>query len=220
MYNPADLIDIKRQLNNIIRQGTIYAIDGDRVQVQSSQLITNWLPWFTRRAGNAKTWWQPSVGEQVFILSPNGNIELGCVLPGIYSDENPSPSTAPNITQITMPDGATFTYDHNASALTIDAIQAITINTNSAIIDAKTVEVTAPEVTIDSTVINLTAPTVNCSGHVNMASFSAGSSARSSANAGTITGSLIQTNGVISSNGIILDTHVHDYKDGTTSTPK
>ena len=80
-YHPTDLVDILRKIENLIRPGVIYQTDGDQVKVRTGYLITTRLPWFTHRAGKSRTWWRPSVGEQVFILSPCDNLLLGCVLP-------------------------------------------------------------------------------------------------------------------------------------------
>lgn len=208
-FHPADFAELKRMINNLIRQGTIYAVNSDRVQVLSNKLITGWLPWMTHRAGNAKTWWQPSVGEQVLILSPNGNLELGCVLPSLYCDDFAPPTTDPNQYMVEFPDGATFVYDSSASTLTIK-------NIKQAVIEAET------EITAKSMQINLDAPLVECSGHVNMASFSAGAGARSARSGaiGSITGSLEQTGGSLSSNGVVLETHKHgETGKGQTTEP-
>lgn len=196
-YHPADLVDILRKIENLIRQGVVCQTKGDRVKVSTGDLITDWLPWFTHRAGKSRTWWRPSIGEQVFILSPNGNIELGCVLPSLYCDANPAPSASGDGYFVEFPDGATFEYEPKNSSLTIKGIK-------TAVIEASN-QITAKA----GTKIHLDTPLVECSEHVTFKSFSAtGGSA--SGNTGVLTGNVIHKQGELSSNGVVLDKHKHN----------
>jgi phage baseplate assembly protein V len=62
----ADLPDYSENtqlLHNLIRSGTVVQIAGGRARVRlSPKLTTAWLRWVTHRAGDARTWWSPSVG--------------------------------------------------------------------------------------------------------------------------------------------------------------
>ena len=207
-YHPADLVDILRKIENLIRPGVVYQTNGDRVKVRTGELITAWLPWFTHRAGKSRTWWRPSVGEQVFILSPNGNLALGCVLPSIFSDANPAPAKSEDGYLVTFPDGASFEYEPETSQLTIKGIK-------TAIIEASE-QITAKA----GSKIQLDTPLVECSDHVTFKSFSAsGGGAKGST--GTLTGNVIHKQGQLSSNGIVLDSHTHiGVKAGGDSTGK
>ncbi len=207
-YHPADLVDILRKIENLIRPGVIYQTNGDRVKVRTGELITAWLPWFTHRAGKSRTWWRPSVGEQVFILSPGGNLTLGCVLPSIFSEANPAPAKSEDGYLVTFPDGASFEYEPETSQLTIKGIK-------TAIIEASE-QITAKA----GSKIQLDTPLVECSDHVTFKSFSAsGGGAKGST--GTLTGNVIHTQGQLSSNGIVLDSHTHSgVKAGGDSTGK
>lgn len=205
-YHPADLAEIKRMISNLIRQGTIYKVNGDRVKVRSGEIITTWLPWFTHRAGKSRTWWSPSIGEQVFILSPNGNLQLGCVLPSLYCNSYPTPSTSEHGYFVEFPDGATFEYEPNTSKLTIKGIK-------TALIDASE-QITAKA----GTKISLTTPLVECSNHITFKSFGA-TGGGSAGNTGEITGNVIHKNGELSSNGVVLDSHTHTgVQSGSNST--
>lgn len=68
--------------------------------------------------------------------------------------------------------------------------------------------------------IQLDTPLVECSDHVTFKSFSAsGGGAKDST--GTLTGNVIHTQGQLSSNGIVLDSHIHiGVKAGGDSTRK
>lgn len=52
----ADLSDLLRLLQNLIRPGTIAQVRGARARVQlGPQLISEWLSWATLRAGTSRT---------------------------------------------------------------------------------------------------------------------------------------------------------------------
>lgn len=205
-YHPAELAELKRMISNLIRQGTIYAVQDDRVKVRSGEIITTWLPWFTQRAGKSRSWWRPSIGEQVFILSPNGNLTLGCVLPSLYCDNYPAPSSSNDGHFVQFPDGATFEYEPQTSTLTIKSIKAVLIDASE--------QITAKA----STRISLITPLVECSNHITFKSFSA-SGGGSAGNTGEIAGNVIHKEGELSSNGIVLDSHTHTgVQSGNNST--
>jgi phage baseplate assembly protein V len=121
--SPPSPLELLRRLENLLRAGTIYAVNhnGSRVRVQSGDLRTGWLPWFERRAGNVRTWCPPSVGEQCLVLSPGGDPASGMVLVGLESDENPAPSDSPTLHRTLYPDGTVIDYDHGSHALNVDA---------------------------------------------------------------------------------------------------
>ncbi len=147
--------ELLRLIQNLIRLGTIAEVDGDRVRVKSGKITTTWLRWFTHRAGNAATWWQPSIGEQVMILSPAGELTAGIVLPAIYSDEHPAPDEAPSVHTTHYPDGAVVSYDFASHALLATLPAG-----GSAVL-------TAPgSVTVNSDAITLNAPQTTCTGQL------------------------------------------------------
>ncbi|WP_439587658.1 phage baseplate assembly protein V [Hydrogenophaga sp.] len=121
--SPATPVELLRRLENLLRPGTIHAVNHAtaRVRVASGGLVTDWLPWFERRAGNVRTWSPPSVGEQCLVLSPGGDPANGFVLVGVASDAHPSPSASPHVDRTQYPDGTTIDYDHAAHVLRVDA---------------------------------------------------------------------------------------------------
>ncbi|MDD3652324.1 phage baseplate assembly protein V [Immundisolibacter sp.] len=110
------LIELRRRLDNLVRLGTVAEIDHGtaRVRVQTGNLLTGWLPWCTRRAGDTRTWDPPTVGEQVVLMSPSGEPAAAIVLQAIYRDAHPAPSAEAAAHVVSYPDGASIKYDHAA----------------------------------------------------------------------------------------------------------
>lgn len=117
---PPSALELLRRLENLLRPGTIAAVnhDASRVRVSIGAITTNWLPWFERRAGNVRTWCPPSVGEQCLVLSPGGDLASGTVLVGLDSEAHPAPSASGSLHRTQYPDGAVIDYDHASHSLT------------------------------------------------------------------------------------------------------
>ena len=124
------LNELERRLANIFLLGTIIEADYDNalIKAKSGELETGWLNWITARASNDADWWAPEVGEQVVIMCPNGDPELGVVLPAIYQNKHPAPSNKPTIRKVTFEDGTTVHYDRQSHLLTIDVKGDVHIN--------------------------------------------------------------------------------------------
>ena len=124
-----DIAELSRRLENLIRIGIVAEVDhaARRVRVDSGGLQTDWLKWCAGRAGATRTWSPPTVGEQVMILSPSGELANGIVMPSIYSDSLDTPSDDSNLHIAEFPDGARITYNHATGALTASGIQTATI---------------------------------------------------------------------------------------------
>jgi len=116
-----DLSELVRTIPNLIRTGKIAEINADKVRVRlSPTLLTTWLQWIALRAGDVIDWCPPSIGEQVIVFSPNGDLTQGKVLAGLFSAESPAPQTSLKIRSIHYPDGAVVLYDfgrHSLSAI-------------------------------------------------------------------------------------------------------
>lgn len=119
-----------RTAENMIRIGTVQELDAiaARVRIKIGDLLTDWLPWLVQRAGDDVSWWCPSVGEQMLILSPSGDLAQGVCLPAIYSDAKPANSNNPNKHKTTYADGAAIEYDKTAHALNITLPEGGTVN--------------------------------------------------------------------------------------------
>lgn len=121
MKNFAELL---RLITNLIRIGTIDQIDvaQARVRVKSGENLTGWLPWITQRAGTTKNWNPPTLGEQVVLLSPSGDLSQALILSSLYSDENPAPQNSADLYHVVMPDGTFLTYNHVEHSLLIEVL--------------------------------------------------------------------------------------------------
>lgn len=114
------LTDVIRRLENLIRAGTIAAIDPaiPRCQVKTGGLLTDWLPFYTLRAGEDSDWDPPSINEQCLVLSLSGNPAHGFVIAGFNSDQFPAPDQSLTRRRRRYRDGATVDYDTKTHTLT------------------------------------------------------------------------------------------------------
>lgn len=76
------------------------------------------LPWAAPRMGATSVWLPPSLGEQVLVICPAGEIGAGIVVGAVPSDANPAPIDEP-VALIRFKDGAVISYDPDASELLI-----------------------------------------------------------------------------------------------------
>ncbi|MCS6192166.1 phage baseplate assembly protein V [Shewanella baltica] len=133
MNNAAAIAELTRRIDNLLRIGTVAEVKGDSCRVKTGELLTQFRPFFTRRAGTAKTSWRPTVGEQVMLLSLSGDLTNAYILPALYSDENPEPdgnnnnNNNNNRERTVYPDGAVIEYDPDTSALTVKGIKTATV---------------------------------------------------------------------------------------------
>ncbi|EQB09678.1 phage baseplate assembly protein V [Novosphingobium lindaniclasticum] len=113
--------DHEQLTGEVIQVGTVASIDhaARTCTVQLGDLETSDLPWVALLAGRVKLWCPPCAGEQCAVLCPEGDLDNGLVLPGIYSDAN-SPSTSdPDVFELEFPDSAVISYNHATHALTV-----------------------------------------------------------------------------------------------------
>ncbi|WP_083951171.1 phage baseplate assembly protein V [Sphingobium abikonense] len=137
--------DLEQMAGEAIQYGAVASVDHANATctVQLGDLETGELPWVAQRAGGARLWSPPSVGEQCVVLCPEGDLANGLVIVGLWSDAFPPPSNSPDVVHLEMPDGAVIRYDHAAHALavtlpaggtaTIDAPEGATINADTTI---------------------------------------------------------------------------------------
>ncbi|MCG8637056.1 MAG: phage baseplate assembly protein V [Desulfobacterales bacterium] len=119
--------ELERQVKGLIRYATIKTQDGDRVTVKDGKLETGAIPFLAHRAGPDRDWWAPEPGEQVVLLCPCGDPNLGIALPSVYRDLYPAPAGSADVRKTVFKDNAVFQYDRSASKLTINIPEAIDI---------------------------------------------------------------------------------------------
>lgn len=193
------LSELARAVRDIIRIGVVAEVNTTMgvCRVQSGELITDWLHWLTPRSGSARTWWAPSIGEQVLLLSLGGELDTGFVLPGIYSDDFPAPSASLQAYHVSFSDGAVLEYEPETGALTVSGIQTADISA------ATSISATAPNVTVTaSSKITLDTPEVVCTNKLTTGSLEV-------KKGGVMKGNIAHTGGAFTSNGVQVDTHSH-----------
>lgn len=204
MNTLATLQELARTLRNMIRTGVIVETDLDagRCRVQTGGIQTDWLQWLTQRAGRSRTWWAPSVGEQVIILAVGGELDTAFVLPAIFSDDHPAPSVSADALHIAFPDGAVIEYEPETSALTVSGIKTADITASESI------TATVPMVLVRAdTRITLDTPEVVCTNKLITGSIEV-------QKGGTMKGNIEHSGGNLSSNGKVLHTHKHPGDSG------
>ena len=196
--------ELARAIRNLIRSGVVTEVDTVQglCRVQSGGIKTTWLNWLTTRAGRSRTWWAPSVGEQVLLLAIGGELDTAFVLPGIFSDDNSAPSASADAWHVVFPDGAVMEYEPETSALTVTGIKTADVTASESI------TATVPLVLVKaSTSITLDTPEVICTNKLTTATLEV-------QKGGTMKGNIEHTGGSLSSNGRVLHTHKHPGDSG------
>jgi phage baseplate assembly protein V len=124
MIKPAPQEDIPADIASLIRIGTVLSVDlaearcivrfGDPDDQEPAQ--TGPIRWLSPRAGLTRVWSPPSVGEQVLLLCPDGQIGAAVAITGIVQDAFP-PLGSTTAEMIEFEDGAKITYDPEAHEL-------------------------------------------------------------------------------------------------------
>lgn len=184
--------ELIRLLENILRVGVVIAVDEEswRVRVQSGELQTDWLRWNTTRAGAFSIWVPPSVGEQVWLGCIGGNPETAVIIGSLYSNDHPAPGSSLKEIVLTAPDGASFRYDAEASALEAQGIKKAHIKASAS--------------------VTLETPVVECTDHLKARTFEL-------TEGGTMKGNVSHSGGSLSSNGVTVHSHVHGGVQGGSS---
>jgi len=210
----ANLVELIRRLENLIRIGTIAEVDlsvsPPLCRVKTGDILTDWRPWVAQRAGSARTSWPPTAGEQVLLLSPSGDLTTAVVMPATYSDANQCPDDHPTRHRTTYPDGAVIEYDPEAGALNATGIQTATVEASTS------VTVDCPETTCTGNATIKGDATIEGNANVlGVLTYAGGLNTAEGSNAGaTINGPInhngaLTNTGSISSNGIVVDKHSH-----------
>lgn len=174
--------ELLRRLDNLLRLGTIAEVDHAKalVKVQSGNILTDWLPWLTFRAGTSQTWSPPTINEQCLILAVSGEFTTAVVLVGLYTQN--APSHNPDEHCFAFADGAVIAYNQTSGHLSAK--------------NCKTAEIHATEkITADT-------PSLTCTGNVDI-------HGSLSVKGAITTQSSMTAQGEVSGMGINLSTHTH-----------
>ena len=138
----AELSEMNRQLNNVVRIGVIKQVDtaNSRAKVAVAGCTTDWLPWGTTRAGKRRDWSPPVIGEQVLLFAPYGDLGQAVIGPSIFQDDYAAPAASPDQETTVYPDGTTVDYNSASNTLTITVAGAgnVIINCKRATVKAET----------------------------------------------------------------------------------
>ena len=85
-----------RRVANGIMLGTVTAVNSGaaRARVSIGDLASPELPVAQMRAGALSFWWMPTVGEQVVIACPSGDVAQGVILASVFAGNAPSSDAA------------------------------------------------------------------------------------------------------------------------------
>ncbi len=111
--------DTPTDADQLIRFGTIASVDLAAARCTVSlddDAVTGPVRWLETRMGQTRTWSPPSVGEQVLVLCPAGEIGAAVALRGLVSDAFPPPGDD-LIEIMKFKDGAALSYDTDNHAL-------------------------------------------------------------------------------------------------------
>ncbi len=114
--------DFQRIIENLIRIASISDVDFSDPENPVCRCLvgdikTNWLSVGHTRMGVVKNWNPPSIGEQVVLVSPSGDLSQAVIIASLSSTNNQAPDTDPKKPKRTYPDGAVIEYDYQAHKL-------------------------------------------------------------------------------------------------------
>ena len=226
------LEDLARRLSNLVRVGTISAVDYPSAKVKvaygkdakGDDLVTGWLPWITARASHDITWHAPELAEQVMVISPSGELKLGIVLPALFQSNHPALANDASKHVTKYKDGTIVEYDRENHHMKIDCVGSVEINgaTNLSVNFDGSIEVTAPSTTINTEQLHNGDLTINGNLNVSGLTTTGGLVSQGTVGGGaSIAGSVTVTGGDPTADGISLKSHTHQGDSGgTTSQPQ
>lgn len=155
MMNDFEITELDRRISNLIQIGTIAEADYEKAKLKViiGNIITDWLPWLTRRAGSDSDWWAPEVGEQVVILSPSGELKQAVILPSIYQSAYPAIDDSPDISKFTYKDGTIIKYNRLSHKMDIDIVSSgsieIKVGNSKIFMDGSSIKISSDRIDLN-----------------------------------------------------------------------
>lgn len=204
--------DMDRRMGNMLRFGTVSAVDAANAlaRVDLGDLVTDWVPWLTRRAGEDRTWCPLEVGEQVVLMSP-GDPSQGVVIGSLFQTAHPANGNSQDDTRVTFKDGTVVEYNRATHQLLVDA----SASSGTVVVKCATATVNATDsVTLDT-------PEAHCTGKLTVDGLLTwkGGMSGSGGSGAAIAGNVSVTGGNVTADGIGLKTHTHSDPQGGTVGP-
>ena len=127
--DPAQIARIGRVLSVDLAEGTCIVALGDP-DSDDGEMESPPIPFAAPRAGDTRVWLPPSVGEQVLLFCPEGDLAMAVALGGLWSDSNPAPGSSARAL-IHFGDEGTFAYDPENHHADIDLPAGATLAINA-----------------------------------------------------------------------------------------
>lgn len=133
--------DNDRKIGALVRPGRVESVDdAGRAVVSFGEERTPPVDW-VMSTGEVSIWIRPTVGQQVLVACPDGDVEQSAIIGGLQTDAMPALKLGAKVA-IKFKDGALITYDPEAKHLNFDLPgTAVVTAPNGAKIDAD-VEIT------------------------------------------------------------------------------
>lgn len=105
--------ELERRVFGMMRHGTVAQVDAAQGLVRlklgestaGGDFLGPWVP-YSQLAGGVKAHVPPTVGQQMTIMSPSGDLRQAVAVPLTWSDQNASPSSAGDENVVTFGDVA------------------------------------------------------------------------------------------------------------------
>lgn len=221
-------LEIYRLLANMIRFGRVQSV---RVGSATSpaacvvrlgeDLTTDFIPWISLAAGGSnqtRHWRAPAINEPCLVLAPEGELNQGVALLGLFSSDMPQGATSADVERHDF--SSTDFWEHNRTAGTLhfEIAQTISLKVGNSVLriapDGTTL--TTPKFTVDSAATEFTG-TVTVQKLLTFNGGMAGKAGPGGAN--TVQGGLSMDGGQVTHNGKRIDDgHTHRLPGGGNTT--
>lgn len=112
--------NLNRKVANMIAFGVVKSVNKSGAVVTISDFDTPALPWAASANKNIKVWSPPSVGAQVIVFAPAGDLNSAAIVGQLPSDDNSLPEAENDKMVICFGDGTLIKYDLSSKQFTGD----------------------------------------------------------------------------------------------------